>query len=39
MSYDHHMPIPMNVASKVLRCVCKIKYANENKINSFSGFL
>ena len=38
MSYDHLMPIPMNVTSKVLRCVCKIKYANENKINYFSGF-
>ena len=33
MSYDH-MPIPMSIASKVLRCVCKIKFAH----NSCSGF-
>ena len=31
MSYDHHMPIPMNIASKVLRCVCKIKFGRENR--------
>ena len=24
MSYDHR-PIPMNIASKVLRCICKIE--------------
>ena len=30
MSYDHR-PIPMNIASKVLKCVCKIKSGRENR--------
>ena len=30
MSYDHR-PIPMNIASKVLKCVCKIKYGREKR--------
>ena len=30
MSFDHR-PIPMDIVSKVLKCVCKIKFGRENR--------
>ena len=39
MSYEHHMPIPLNITSKVMRTVCKIKFGIEkDKIVSSTGF-